>query len=223
MRAGPIRRQLHPNGYGELANWEGALLGREENLHRARYSSTDSNFASAPKITRPKGSRAISGIGEEFAANSVTGTGSMSVPVFTSPARSGFGPQHSLSYDSGAGNGPFGFGWSLTLPSITPRTDKGLPKYFDAEEFDIFVLSSAEDLVPILVDTGGWQRQPFDSPANESGYIVQRYRPRIEELFARIERWTDKVTGISHLAVHLEGQYHDPLWQSRRRQDRGTD
>src|SRR6476620_6775017 len=39
---------------------------------------------------------------------------------------------------------------------------------------------------------------PFDSPANEHGYIVQRYRPRIEGLFARIERWTDKTTGISH-------------------------
>ena len=27
---------------------------------------------------------------------------------------------------------------------------------------------------------------------------MQRYRPRIEGLFARIERWTDKATGISH-------------------------
>ena len=83
---------------------------------------------SAPSISLPKGGGAIRGMGEKFAANPVTGTGSMSVPIATSPGRSGFGPQLSLSYDSGAGNGPFGFGWSLSLPSITRKTDKGLPK-----------------------------------------------------------------------------------------------
>ena len=72
----------------------------------------------------------------------------MSVPIFTLPGRSGFGPQLSLSYDSGAGNGPFGFGWSLSVPSITRRTDRGLPKYFDGDETDVFILSGAEDLVP---------------------------------------------------------------------------
>src|SRR5437667_1827469 len=103
----------------------------------------------APSISLPKGGGAIRGIGEKFAANPVTGTGSMSVPIATSPGRSGFGPQLSLSYDSGAGNGPFGFGWNLSLPSITRKTDKGLPKYRDAEESDVFILSGAEDLVPV--------------------------------------------------------------------------
>ena len=67
----------------------------------------------------------------------------MSVPIATSPGRSGFGPQLSLSYDSDAGNGPFGFGWSLSLPQITRKTDKGLPQYHDAEETDVFILSGA--------------------------------------------------------------------------------
>lgn len=61
----------------------------------------------APTITLPKGGGAIKGIGEKFAANPVTGTGSMTVPIATSPGRSGFGPQLSISYDSGAGNSPF--------------------------------------------------------------------------------------------------------------------
>jgi hypothetical protein len=78
------------------------------------------SFAIAsPRVELPKGGGAIRGIGEKFAANPVSGTGSMSVPIATSPGRSGFDPQLSLSYDSGAGNGPFGFGWSLSLPSIT--------------------------------------------------------------------------------------------------------
>ena len=86
----------------------------------------------APTISLLKGGGAIRGIGEKFAANPVTGTGAMSIPIATSPGRSGFGPQLSLAYDSGAGNGPFGFGWSLALPSITRKTDKGLPTYVDA-------------------------------------------------------------------------------------------
>src|SRR5499433_2550826 len=112
-------------------------------------TAADSFAASAPTIVLPKGGGALRGVGEKFAANPVTGTGSMSVPIATSPKRSGFGPQLSLSYDSGAGNGPFGFGWSLSLPSITRKTDKGLPKYQDIDESDVFIISGAEDLVPV--------------------------------------------------------------------------
>jgi hypothetical protein len=90
----------------------------------------------------------------EFAANPVTGTGAMSVPIATSPGRSGFGPQLSVSCDSGAGNGPFGIGWNLSLAAITRKTDKGLPQYCDAEESDVFILSGAEDLVLVLLADG---------------------------------------------------------------------
>lgn len=140
----------------------------------------------APSISLPKGGGAVRGIGEKFAANPVTGTGSMSVPVATSPGRSGFGPQLSLSYDSGSGNGPFGFGWSLSLPSITRKTDKGLPRYDDGGESDVFILSGSEDLVPLLEPDLKRHRDTTSVP----GYVIERYRPRIEGLFARIERWT---------------------------------
>lgn len=151
---------------------------------------TGSPFA-APQITLPKGGGAIRGMGEKFAANPVTGTGSMSVPIATSPGRSSFGPQLSLSYDSGSGNGPFGFGWSLSLPSITRKTDKGLPQYRDVEESDVYILSGSEDLVPVLNADG----TRFEDRSNYLGYIVHRYRPRIEGLYARIERWTSTTTG----------------------------
>jgi RHS repeat-associated protein len=139
-----------------------------------------------PAVSLPKGGGAIRGIGEKFAANPVTGSGSMTVPIATSPGRSGFGPQLSLSYDSAAGNGPFGFGWSLSLPSITRKTAKGLPQYNDAEESDVFILSGAEDLVPVLEADGLRHRDD----TTIAGYTIHRYRPRVEGLFARIERWT---------------------------------
>jgi hypothetical protein len=143
----------------------------------------------APTISLPQGGGAIRGIDEKFVANPVTGAGSLTVPIPTSKGRSGFDPQVNLSYDSSGSNGPFGFGWDLSLPSITRRTDKGLPRYADYEESDIFILSGSEDLVPVLVrdDASRWRNDPI--PPRE-GYAIKSYRPRTEGLFARIERWT---------------------------------
>ena len=38
-------------------------------------------FVSPPKVSLPQGGGALKGIGEKFAANPVTGTGSMAVPI----------------------------------------------------------------------------------------------------------------------------------------------
>jgi len=157
-------------------------------------SDPGKNQISPPSISLPKGGGAIRGIDEKFAANPVTGTGSLTIPIATSPGRSGFGPQLSLAYDSGAGNGPFGFGWSLSLPAITRKTDKGLPQYRDAEESDVFILSGAEDLVPVLDKNG----DRFEDSASFPEYTIHRYCPRIEGLFARIERWTRMTDGDVH-------------------------
>src|SRR5262249_32266148 len=102
----------------------------------------------APQLRLPKGGGALSSIGEKFNLNPVTGPGSFTVPVYASPGRSAFGPQLSLSYDSGSGNSPFGFGWSLPINAISRKTDKGLPLYADVEETDTFILAGSEDLVP---------------------------------------------------------------------------
>jgi Salmonella virulence plasmid 65kDa B protein len=59
---------------------------------------------------------------ERFAASArtspltpIAGTSSMSVPIYTSPGRDGFGPKLPLSYDSGAGNGPFAAAGALVV------------------------------------------------------------------------------------------------------------
>ncbi|MEK6283555.1 MAG: SpvB/TcaC N-terminal domain-containing protein [Acidobacteriota bacterium] len=161
--------------------------------------AADQGKIAAPAISLPKGGGAIKGIGEKFAANPVTGTGSLTVPIFNSPGRSGFSPQLSLSYDSGSGNGPFGFGWHLSVPAITRKTDKGLPRYRDNSEPDVFILSDAEDLVPALISIDGdWVKDPFGATQNGVASTLQRYRPRVEGLFARIERWHDNTKGESH-------------------------
>ncbi|MEO8677787.1 MAG: SpvB/TcaC N-terminal domain-containing protein [Vicinamibacterales bacterium] len=147
-----------------------------------------------PVINLPKGGGAIRGIGEKFGANPATGTGAMSIPIAVSAGRSGVTPQLALAYDSASGNGPFGIGWSLALPAVSRKTDKGLPRYLDAEESDVFLLSGAEDLVPVLDAAGMRHEDLLAAP----GYRIQRYRPRTEGLFARIERWTRLGDGDVH-------------------------
>jgi RHS repeat-associated protein len=152
-----------------------------------------------PSVSLPKGGGAIRDIGETFSVSSATGTASLTVPVATSPGRAGFGPSMSLTYDSGAGNGPFGLGWKVSLPAITRKTDKGLPRYSDDPDQDTFILSGAEDLVPVRAERGGaWVQAPERRSLDGRQYEVQRYRPRIESLFARIERWRDLSSGETH-------------------------
>ncbi len=137
-----------------------------------------------PGIELPKGGGAIRALGEAFSANSATGAGSLAIPLGLTPGRGGFGPNPSTSYSTSAGNGILGFGWSLSTGSIRRKTSRGLPRYGDD---DVFVLAGAEDLVP--VDDGEEQR---------GAYRIVRYRPRIEDNFARIEAWTHRATGKMH-------------------------
>jgi RHS repeat-associated protein len=170
------------------------------NVNVSSINTRQQKTSSLPSLSLPKGGGAIRGIGEKFEVSPVTGTASLNVPIFTSPGRSGFSPDLALSYNSGAGNGPFGLGWTLSLASITRKTDKGLPKYCEEDNgSDIFILSGAEDLVPVLVKvTGRWQYDTTIRTVDGRNYRIQRYRPRTEGLFARIERWTDVQTGETH-------------------------
>jgi RHS repeat-associated protein len=147
-----------------------------------------------PSLNLPKGGGALRGIGEKFTANPVTGTGSLNVPVYLSPSRASLSPQLSLAYDSSSGNGPFGFGWTLSLSSVTRKTDKGIPRYADFEDSDTFLLSGAEDLMPVMLRDalGKWTLEDLPLRALYGRqYKIRRYRPRVEGLFARIERWSN--------------------------------
>ena len=112
----------------------------------------------AQHISLPKGGGAIHGLGETFSPGLHTGTGNFSVPIALPPGRNGFQPQLSLAYSTGTGNGPFGLGWSLSVPGVTRKTAKGVPRYDDG--LDTFLLSGAEDLVPVRGAPAGVTRYP---------------------------------------------------------------
>src|SRR3990167_7565590 len=139
----------------------------------AAKQSDDPFYVKPPAISLPKGGGALRGMGEKFAANPVTGTGALTIPIATSPGRAGFGPQLSLNYDSGAGNSPFGLGWNISLPAITRKTDQGLPQYRDQGDVDsdVFMLSRAEDLGPVLLDDGA----RFSDLVRAPGPVIHRH------------------------------------------------
>jgi RHS repeat-associated protein len=150
-----------------------------------------------PTITFPKGGGAIRGVNEKLDVDLATGAASLSVPLPATPGRQQFGPELSLRYGSGGGNGPFGLGWHVSSPSITRKTSVGLPRYEDGNDSDVFVLSDAEDLAPLLELQGAdWVLR--EGPDPTGNYTVRGYRPRVEAGFARIERWTAVATGDVH-------------------------
>jgi RHS repeat-associated protein len=170
---------------------------------RALFTSSIANQEQhkIPEISLPKGGGAIKGIDEKFEVNPVNGTNSVSIPLPVSPSRGGFAPNLSISYGSGQGNGLFGMGWGLNLPSIQRKTDKQLPKYQDATESDTFILAGAEDLIPLLEETalgsGVWNEVIRITTTHQ----VKKYRPRIEGSWIRIEQWKELTTGIIHWRV----------------------
>jgi hypothetical protein len=119
-------------------------------------------------IAHPRGGGAIKGLGETFAPDLHTGTGNLSVPIALPMGRAGLKPDLTLAYSTGQGNGPFGLGWALSVPGVSRDTAKRVPVYDD--EADVFLLSGAEQLVPLSSSVPG----------------ATRYRPRTEGLFARV-------------------------------------
>ncbi|MDO8969802.1 MAG: SpvB/TcaC N-terminal domain-containing protein, partial [Saprospiraceae bacterium] len=156
--------------------------------------ATESNAIEIPQLSLPKGGGAIKGIDEKFQVNPSNGTASFSIPLPLSPNRNGFTPALSVSYNSGAGNSILGIGWGLDIPSIQRKTDKRLPRYWDdGAEADTYMFSGAEDLVPYLTQDG---TQWVAETSTENGYTVHLYRPRIEGLFARMERIEHALHGM---------------------------
>ncbi|CAM4076812.1 SpvB/TcaC N-terminal domain-containing protein [Zobellia nedashkovskayae] len=162
-----------------------------------------------PEISLPNGGGAIKGIEDKFKVNAVTGTSSLGIPIPLSPSRNGFMPSLGLSYNSGAGNGAFGLGWGVGLPGIARKTEKELPKYKDEIESDTFVISGAEDLIPVLEEAGGnWSKTSISRSENGIDYAIFRYRPRIEGSFIRIERWVRTNDGDTHWRTVTPGNIH---------------
>lgn len=134
--------------------------------------------SSSGLLSLPKGGGALKGLGEKFSPDLFTGTGNFTIPFVLPSGRNGFQPQLSLSFSTGNGDSVFGLGCALSVPGVSRKTSKGIPRYRDdpnnpSLKPDVFILSGAEDLVPVDGAPTG----------------AQRYRLRTEGLFALIDHF----------------------------------
>src|SRR4051794_10555479 len=67
------------------------------------------------------GGGGLRGIGDAFQPNLAMGGGSYRVPIELPAGPGGVAPKLGLVYDTGYGNGPFGLGWTLSLPAVERR------------------------------------------------------------------------------------------------------
>jgi hypothetical protein len=163
----------------EQQQWNGADKG-ESSLNsnsdsHGNYGNPEPLKIIAPALgTSPSGSGSQRALSQCFHMNPSNGTMSFALPVDTPAGRSGFSPNLALSYDSGAGNGPFSLGWQLEGNAITRQTSRQLPRY---NSLDMFVLAGAEELVPKL----------GHAPRTIAGFLVTDYIPRVVAEPMRIE------------------------------------
>ena len=134
--------------------------------------AADKSGVSPNSISLPKGPGSIEGLGESFQPSLNTGTAKYGIGLTLPPGVAGHQPSLGLNYEGGGGNGPLGFGWDLSLPSIQRRTDKGVPTYGADMGFprsDVFINESKEELVP--------QTNEFFFCKNESSFVRYRFVP----------------------------------------------
>jgi len=203
--------------------------GRLSQLPAALQSDTNEDYAKTnliriPSINLPKGGGALKSIDEKFQVNAANGTSSFHITLPFSKTRTDFAPSLSLDYSSGSGNSPFGLGWNISLLSIKRRTDKLLPQYRDACDSDTFQFTGVEDLVPKMIQDahGHWTD---DMVTINSGYVIRRYRPRIEGGFTLIEKimngaevyWktTTKENIVTFYGLSTLGRIADPTDHSK--------
>ncbi|QTN26503.1 VCBS repeat-containing protein [Rhodoferax sp. AJA081-3] len=120
---------------------------------------------SSTLLALPPTGASLQGIGETFRTDLYTGTGAYAIPLDLPAAQNGFKPELFLQYSTGAGNGPFGHGWDVSLMAIQRSLRRGFPTYDDASDGFVF----NDDLVPVgngfyrpRCDTKAWRIRRVD-------------------------------------------------------------
>lgn len=143
-----------------------------------------------PALSLPKGGGALQGMMGSLAAVNATGGAGFTLPLPISPGR-GYAPKLALNYHSSNGNSPFGLGWQLSgVSAISRCTQQGTPRYHADDEF---LDPKGEVLVPECDQAGQVKittENHFRGIALAHRYHVQRFFPRVESDFNRIECWT---------------------------------
>lgn len=120
--------------------------------------------------------------------------GGVDIPI--SEGRNGFNPTLSLLYSSSGRNSTYGIGWNLSgLSFISIDTELGLPKY---DHTDAFSFNGNTPIEVQLVKVGQAWKPRIDENAT---HFIHYYRAKMENSFARFEKWVEKNSGAIHWRV----------------------
>ncbi len=101
------------------------------------------SFIDVDKMNLPKGGGAYSGLGENLDVDGFTGDVGFHVPLYCPPCRD-YAPRLALQYQASNGQGVWGMGFSLEIPTISRQTQLHIPRYDDDK--DVFVHSSLGEI-----------------------------------------------------------------------------
>ncbi len=118
--------------------------------------------------------------GPQAAVNSIqvdpsSGTGVLSLPLFSPAARLGMKPNLGLTYSPRSGNGVLGMGWSIGFGSIERSTQEGPPAYDGTDTFIATVDGASSKLVRIAE---GRYRFPVEGAFYNFQYDGERWLMR---------------------------------------------
>lgn len=155
----------------------------------------------------PKGGGAITGLKGNIATLGPDGAATLTLPLPISLGR-GYSPTLTLSYHSRAGNGIFGIGWNIHLPTIRRHTLYGVPNY---DESDLFIGPDGEILAPILTEDGFPKTRQTNTLLGailKDDFTVSTYRSRAETDFSKLEYWQTEGQNEPNFWVlyHSDGQ-----------------
>lgn len=128
-------------------------------------------------------SASIATIGNRIGPVGTRGAASFELPLPLSGARH-LTPALALLYGSQGGNGTFGIGMRLPIPSIARRSSEGVPHYADD---DVMIDADGVERWPELLEPP--IIRPQAGPGGTTCAVV-RYYPRVESAFDVYELWT---------------------------------
>ena len=131
---------------------------------------------SAIELKPPGGGGTQKGLGDSFKADAFSGTGSYAIPLPVTPAR-GFEPELQLVYNSGAGNGAYGLGFSLSLSKISVNTSRHIPRYNNTDEYLLDGISLTVSTVPVrtvVMNSVSYTITTYVSNPNINFFLIER-------------------------------------------------
>ncbi len=123
------------------------------------------------------------------------GDNQLGYPIDVPAGRAGLQPSLAVTYNSAAGNGWLGVGWSLGTPAVTIDTRWGAPRYDMASETETYLLNG-EQLTPVA------NRGPAVARTSE-----KVFHQRVEGGFARIVRHGDNPASYTWEVVDKAGTH----------------